>query len=208
MSHIYVRYDVCEGKVIQPIETPIYDTDVANKKYVDDMGGAISDQSLNTTDSVTFDDVTTTTGVILPTTGGTQSTLDFYEEFQTTDTWTGGTGWSKSITVNAVRVGVDVTITVSGPGIFDIAQTTTSRIDSPSDVLPTRFMPSNTIWSRALFLWYNGTLVANGCVRIIRTGTGVSFEIGDHQFPNNSPVGILAGDVTFDTFSVSYHCDQ
>jgi len=52
-SFIYVRYDASSGKVVQPISTPTSDYEIATKEYVDSTSTAY-DQTLNTTDNVTF----------------------------------------------------------------------------------------------------------------------------------------------------------
>jgi len=63
MSQLYALYDKKNGKIIQPIETPTLDTDIANKKYVDDnIGGGSGDvvgpASATNNAVVTFDGVT------------------------------------------------------------------------------------------------------------------------------------------------------
>ena len=76
MSQLYTQYDKTNMKIIQPIKTPTLDTDVANKKYVDDQIGNIFDQTLNTTDDVQFNSVT----VPAPVSGGDATNKTYVDD--------------------------------------------------------------------------------------------------------------------------------
>ena len=75
-------------------------------KLIQDSGVAttnIPNQTVNTTSSPTFATQTLTTGLLLPTTGGTQTTLTYYEEGTFNLTFTGP--FTATVACNFVRVG-------------------------------------------------------------------------------------------------------
>jgi len=111
-------------------------------KIIQDSGVAttnIPNQLVNTTSSPTFATQTLTTGLLLPTTGGTPATLNFYEVYQGTHTWSGI--WASSITANVTYIRIGNMVTVTFQRAYTTA-TTASLITS--DAIPARFRPSAT----------------------------------------------------------------
>ena len=86
--------------------------------------------------------VTGSSGLFLPTTGGTSSNLNYYEEFANSNSvssnaW-GGVGGT--VNYNIVRVGRSVTLIV--PALFATAGGGVGPISLGAGTIPTRFLPS------------------------------------------------------------------
>jgi len=145
---------------------------LTNKTYVDNKFTTLSNQNLKTTDVVTF------AGLKLPTTGGTASTLNYYEEYEF-NTGFNIAGASLS-TIGIVRIGklvnmcvkTGVNVTASGSAPFYSAT-----------ALPPRFRPVAAL-NTFVEIYYNGarstgvaTINSTGIIDIFRTN-GEYFAYG------------------------------
>lgn len=132
----YAGYNPLTEKLVQPIGTPTADKEVANKKYVDDAIAGGYDQSLNTSDSVSFVDLTLTGNLnysaeVLTLTGGAFSvdlnkSVTFIELVSGTNTATLGSGTTvgqikmilmKSFTAGTMAITFDSTPAGNEPEI-------------------------------------------------------------------------------------------
>lgn len=142
------RFLVCNGTGFTTMaqRAPLPTTSVVNNiASYNDTTGTLKDSGVSATSVVTagssptLGTLTLTTGLLLPTSGGTPATLDFYEVFQGTITWSGI--WASSITANVTYVRLGRQVTVTFQRAF-AAGTTNSQI--VSDAIPARFRPQAT----------------------------------------------------------------
>jgi len=133
-------------------------------------------------------------GVTLPTTGGTQATLDHYEEFTTSYAPTAGT---QTVQVRAVRVGKLVTVTAW----FSVVDTGVDSGNSSGSILPTTMYPPRKI--STYHLQRDPTVAGSPCVRYsiedageIRLQTASCADIG-------AGGGNWSGAMTSETVGVS-----
>jgi len=80
------------------------------------------------------------TGVYLPTSGGTASSLNYYEEYTHTTNWSGPWSSNQAGNVLVTRIGRIVTITV--PFLSALANGSAASVSSVTN-LPARFYPNN-----------------------------------------------------------------
>ena len=81
--------------------------------------------------------------LFLPTTGGTATTLNYYEEYSYSGVWVmnGGGGTTATATVKIVRIGKVVNLKLYA---FTLTTTASSIIMNGTYLLPTRFIPSSS----------------------------------------------------------------
>lgn len=118
-----------------PFNQDLNTTDAVTFATVDTGQGANElfgmDQTVQSTSQVTFDKVTTTTGVQFPTAGGTPAILNFYEVGSFVLNLTGGFAGTVPQTVNFVRLGNIVTLRFD---FVTIPQTGAAVVSSGTDV--------------------------------------------------------------------------
>lgn len=126
--------------------------------------------------------ITFSTGLTLPSSGGTPSTLNYYEESSYTSTFTfdGSGGTSGTVTIKLLRVGSMVTATIGTAASACTATTGTSSTTlSANTTMPSRFRPAALV-GRPVFIREDATFPASP--GMIRFGTGGTIEI----FRNNN----------------------
>jgi hypothetical protein len=141
-----------------------------------------NDQRLRTTDDVTHDLLTLTTGVSLPTSGGTPVTLDWYSTGTHNTNWTGI--WNATTVagnIEWVRVGNMVTLYLP-----DVTATSHSSVSALTNVtaLPEYLQPISTTRSPLMRVNSGGSrsvgvasVATNGTITISYTLNGGTFPI-------------------------------
>lgn len=129
-------------------------------------GGNTFDQDLNTTDPATFTTITATTGLLLPTVGGTPALLDYYESGSMAVTWTGAFTTPQPGNVGFSRIGKTVTLFF---GTENAAQDSAGSVFLASGTIPSELQPTINVVCPVAGVSDNGTFV-NAAVEITSTG--------------------------------------
>jgi len=156
-------------------------------------------QNLASTASPTFAELTLTTGVLLPTTGGTATALAYYEEYNHVTTWSGPIATTAAITCPITRVGRMVTIKI--PSVNGTGNGTSSNLSMTTSP-PARFCPTVQIYCEYGLTANNGVF-SNGYFLIQPSGAGAWFFGQGLTGPfaaNTGSTGLFA--VTTYTYSV------
>jgi len=129
--------------------------------------------------------IKTTGGVYLPTSGGTATLLNYYEEYQLTSTCSGP--WtSRNCYVDVTRIGRMVFLSTN------TAVSAASSVPAAitwATALPTRFRPSATLDCQPTFV---GGVITNDAQCGVVSSTGIITLYNDHSqsgFPSGSSVG-------------------
>jgi len=110
--------------------------------------------------------VTIGTGLLLPTSGGTPTLLDYYEEYIHTTTWSGPITTTGNTTVRIVRIGKNVTIQL--PQFTGTGNNTNTKLLMNTNI-PTQFRPSSDIaWESAWIIVMGANMI--GEFRIFTSG--------------------------------------
>ena len=109
-------------------------------------------------------------GILLMTSGGTPTVLNYYEEFPFTTTFTLGTQTSAAITLNIIRVGSIITIANSTPAgeVSTPPQATPGAFYAANTVLPARFTPMN--FANGAWQVLNAGVTSSGLINIDSSG--------------------------------------
>jgi hypothetical protein len=95
--------------------------------------------------------ITTSAGIVLPTTGGTAGTLDVYEEnTAVTLTLSGPWASSRSFPVTFTMIGNRVTMSWGDLSPVAVTATTTPITSSTGTLIPTRFLAASRIPSKTI----------------------------------------------------------
>ena len=173
-------------------------TQVAFATGTNQLGGDAAFTYNNSTKILSF----TSGGIKVPTTGGTPSTLDFYEEFNMDFTMLGVYSLPGTLSVKFVRVGKVVTMK------WDVMEATVASIGNnfvSSVGVPARFAPDNSTthsWTVPVFDGTgSGGYTSSGVISIgigtsliyifntVTTGSGGTFD--------STYAGIAAGSITY-----------
>ena len=109
--------------------------------------------------------------IFLPTSGGTATSLNYYEEYSYSGVWAmnGGGGTTATATVKIVRIGKVVNLKLSA---FTLTTTASSIIMNGSYLLPTRFVPNSSMeW----IIGINNNLMTAGTLYINVTGAMILY---------------------------------
>ncbi|MDR3679676.1 MAG: hypothetical protein P4L41_06905, partial [Flavipsychrobacter sp.] len=133
----------------------------------------------------------TASGLRLPTTGGTATSLTYYEEYSWVTTLTGG-GQTVNITYPIVRVGSVVTITLPGFGTSGALSTVAILA---SGVIPARFLRSGHA-PYQFMMCQSGSTTQIGNLGLYNPGGGTVFvycygTVNGSQFPGGYTVGFF-----------------
>jgi len=137
-----------------------------------------------------FTTLQATTGLTLPTTGGTPTSLNYYEEFDTTIAVTGP--WaSQNLTVKFTRIGRIVVMTW---GDLSVAITVASqKIASAAGAIPTRFRPVGSEGFAEIINGASSITEAPGIVKAL-SGGGIQFAAeADNNYGTTGYAGVIAG---------------
>ena len=148
------------------------------------------------------------TNLFLPTSGGTPSSLNYYEEYSFSDTFNIGltvVKTSASITIDIVRVGKQVTIHIPGFLFSSAGYTTTSSNLYQTGIIPTRFLPirvnNNNTSCYYMCVCTNNSGTASGtCYLVYNGSTGYNLNIalwspGNSMALNTSTVTTFSNNV-------------
>jgi hypothetical protein len=137
------------------------------------------------------------TGIRLPSSGGTPATLNHYEEYSATMTFTGIWAADRSVTITVTRNGNVVTLKI--PGTSATTSSSSSINCTAGTVLPTRFRPAGTVYAPCFVV--SSSVVANGQCSVANTGTVYFFIAPQAVFPNGVSCGPI--DTTYVTWTLS-----
>lgn len=138
--------------------------------------GSLINQDVRTTASPAF------VGITLQTTGGTPSTLNFYEVYQGTITWSGI--WASSITANVTYVRLGNCVTVTFQRAIATANTASQIV---SDAIPARFRPSSSFLP-AYPIWAISNNVGTTAY-CIYVASGTKWQLGENAAKQASGAG-------------------
>lgn len=181
-----------------PFNQDLNTTDAVIFTTVDTGQGAnelyAMNQNVKTTDSPTFGKVTTTTGIALPTSGGTPTDLIYYEEYSNTTFTFGASPWASPIDVilRITRTNETVVMRLA----LASAAATTSDFISSTDTIPTQFRPLADSWT-ALIVTNNGVFETGRAK--ITTGGIIQIFSGqnDGNFDTPSTAGWSTSTITY-----------
>lgn len=131
-------------------------------------------------------------GIRLPTTGGTQTTLDYYEEYTSSgNTWTGIWAASQNGEYRVVKIGRTVFIFI--PEIT--ATATVNTFIQATSALPTRFRPAaNNFWIIRII---NNTVIQDGLLQISSAGVlSIYINSGGGAFTASGTGGFYPTSIT------------
>lgn len=179
-----------------PFDQSLNTTDAVTFATVDTGQGANElfgmDQTVKSISQVTFDKVTTTDGIVLPTTGGTPSTLSDYEVGTFTLNLTGGFVGTVNQSVDFVRIGNTVTLRFD---FLSIPQTAPGVVVSGPDV-PVRLRTSMGIQQMGRVVIDNTTPLS------AKTGLGIDgvitiIRLDDANFTGAGNLNLQEGCLTY-----------
>lgn len=148
----------------------------------------ITDNGIGNLPSFTTGDLSLTIkaggGIQLPTSGGTPSTLSYYEEFTFTPTFTGA--WSNTMTVRYVRIGKQVTVVLNQRTLPAISGSTLVSTNG----IPTRFQPNTTLTMPCTVL--NNSIYEIGSILFDETNGVITIGAGNNlnSFSSSGSCGL------------------
>jgi hypothetical protein len=136
------------------------------------------------------------TGLVLPTTGGTPTVLNYYEEANLSIAATGAI--STTLTGSIVRVGAMVMINVTPTA--QITSLSGTTIDVAAGQLPARFNPART-YVGAIGVWTGQYTLQMGAVTVTSTGAWtIVCDMYNNNFPGPTAlIGIRGGSLIWST---------
>ncbi len=150
----------------------------------------VINQSLQTTDTVTFG------GLKLPTTGGTASNLDYYEEYSGQMKFTNTVAETPLLNYQIVRIGKQVTFTIK-EGVLMQSSATGEYITMNTTPIPSRFLPTHTIAFASIIIIKNYSREAGKVVIDMTDSKLHILGAANVYFANGGFNG-------FDPFSITY----
>lgn len=147
--------------------------------------------------------VINTAALTLATTGGTPSTLDYYEEFSGTVTLTDGAGFSQTGTAKIIRIGR--LVTAEFPTMIGSSSSTNDlslTFSNSGSNIPTRFAPTTSRAHVGSYEVFNNTAAVTGTVSI--SSSVITFTVGvsggASTFTASGTKGILPNVVTWQNY--------
>ncbi len=140
---------------------------------------------------LTVDDLTILNTMILPTPGGTASSLNFYQEFSgTVDFTSTAFNGTQTVAVKLTRIGNKVTMLLSG---FEAANNTLAgTIDAAAGSIPAQFRPSESI-TLPMMVIFNAGVGASICAGLLGVGSDGSMTVTLNQSITISGVTVMLG---------------
>ncbi len=173
---------------------PVSSTDNAVVRF-DGTGGNTAQDSLVSISDTGVITVPAATGLFF--TGATK-TLSFYDEWQQNVTFTGGTGWSQTVSVRITRCGDLLQARIGGDSD---TQTTVSTISTATGVIPLEFRPGSD--TCVPFIVAVG---GNGQIAQLDMDNNGSITIGEvDALGSTNPDPFPADSVGWATQAFSYH---
>lgn len=183
-SLLQVEFDICQRmdtrmsyiRMVRTVgTTPMISlisytfTGVSNPTYSTAAGSMLTDTATYPyfNDASTFGNVTAlgtarlNGGVMLPTTGGSSAMLDYYETYTLSSTFS-GPGTTSAVNFKVVRVGSQVTLTMTSAAVSVAA--TSATMFTAATAVPPRFIPAAALISPIMV--FNSSANATGVVLI------------------------------------------
>lgn len=140
--------------------------------------------------------ITTSAGIVLPTTGGTPATLSYYEEDSISLNMTGPIATNIALTVNIVRVGKHITLAW---GTLNATRTVSSKTWSSTAAIPSRYRPTfspNPIQAQWVIDGATASVYVMGGVTI-DGGNQLTFSAANYGNFSGTVSGIAPGSFTY-----------